>query len=212
MILELAAKGMSGPQIAAAVGCSRRTVFNVRKAHGVSLPPIRHDWEVADETLKSMLAGGYSYMEISKATGIPGETLRARATALGVKRTYRHGTPTQWEAGCRCELCLPAMRAHGKAKYEKMKGTAVKKHGVSGFKRGCRCTACFEAKVRHFRTSQAQTLEKATSHRNLWTSAEDKILEDASLTVRDAATILGRSFSAVENRRHRIKSLRKASD
>ncbi len=58
--------------------------------------------------------------------------------------TPPHGTRNRYQAGCRCEDCMEALRAYHKSL--RLTGTAPNHGTVSGYKNyGCRCEPCRKA-------------------------------------------------------------------
>lgn len=89
----------------------------------------------------------------------------------------------------------------------------VTKHGVAGYSRGCRCDVCSEEKRKYQETPEARrsaierqlsTRATAKRHRFQWTGPDLEVAARNDLTVKEIATLLGRSYSSVANMRHRL--------
>lgn len=95
----------------------------------------------------------------------------------------------------------------------------VGRHGVSGYVGGCRCAVCWQAqRLREQQIGIAETerweqinleaetkfarpADLAVNRGGPWTDADLAVAMDASLTPAQAAELLGRTASAVKNRR-----------
>jgi hypothetical protein len=132
---------------------------------------------------------------------------------------------------CRCDLCRAANAArHLEARRRRRQaveaGTVViTKHGTSTYTNwGCRCEVCIKAqaqacapavdrykqnhpdrvkatRMRRYRKEQAETLERATRHRYVWTGPEMELAARYDLSAKEIALMIGRTSSAVQHMR-----------
>ena len=106
---------------------------------------------------------------------------------------------------CRCGLVGCASRRGPEIKI----GVTI--HGdATGYTNGCRCDPCTHAHVlkqnRQRKRVNADTLQTATKHRQVWTGDEIAIATRPGMTAQEAARQLGRTLKAVKNIRRRYST------
>lgn len=98
------------------------------------------------------------------------EGARARRRARGLRferRAMTHGSLSQYNAGCRCELCRRAMSDYGFRRRAKNRKRA---HGrLSTYAAGCRCSLCSRAwsadcRMRRYRSGWRPKNKSAAGH------------------------------------------------
>lgn len=89
--------------------------------------------------------------------------------------------------------------------------TRVTEHGTPGMWRRCNCGTCTAAAsakhAAYVRSVAGRIAETAHNTNKRWTEQDDAIVMDESLSVRDAALRLQRSWHSVTARRHKLRAL-----
>jgi hypothetical protein len=117
-----------------------------------------------------------------------------------------HGTIGAYDNGCRCTACRransdrvkgqPSTRQRNRARGR----TVPPVHGLNGYENyDCRCAVCCEAYVVRYAVAQQATKWRATLNNLPWTPEELAVARDRSLTAKQAALRLGRTFAAVKS-------------
>lgn len=99
------------------------------------------------------------------------------------------------------------------------------KHGLAGFQKGCRCGQCCEAEAQRVRRIGRSETERWAAANEMadqrwalyvgeynacsmqprsWVPREVSIIVDPSISIPQAAAILGRSLASVSMKRHRL--------
>lgn len=92
------------------------------------------------------------------------------------------------------------------------RGVPKATHGVVGgayMLSGCTCEPCTAARVasvEEFKKVNAKSVEAAHRHNNVWTTADMETLARTDLTARQVAAMLGRSISAVNSARFKMRT------
>jgi hypothetical protein len=103
---------------------------------------------VDTEQLRILVRQGKSDPELAAAFGVTARTVLRWRNSLGLASAWTpprapHGSPSSYNAGCRCSACREANRVRA-AQYRKDNaGREVTEHGLSGYSNwGCRCDVC----------------------------------------------------------------------
>lgn len=183
-----------------------------KKRAGRALTWQPHDWERHDDRLRELFAAGHLLAWIGEQLGVSKSAVGDRVAKLGLIRDReiekRHGIPARWQEGCRCDVCKPAMQAYKRAEREKAIERGPITHGDSGYGVGCRCDVCTNAMLARNRGRQYRTRPTATAHGERWSRAEDEAALDTSRRIEDIAAELGRTYSAIDNRRRFLQRRR----
>lgn len=201
-ILRLLEGGLSYVEIAKRLGISTSSVTAAKRAHGIETAT-RRSWD--DDLLIRLYAEGVTLSRIATALGRSESAVGARVARLGytreIARAKVHGIPARWQEGCRCIECEPARVAYRQAERTAAKAAGAVTHGLAGYGRGCKCSICESAMIESLRARQDRTRKTAIAHREPWSEAEDDAVRDTSRRIEDIARDLGRTYSAVDNRR-----------
>lgn len=165
--------------------------------------------------LAAFVAAGCTDVQIARHYTVDPVTIRRwrRAEGLPVgkprRREFPHGTFTRYSSGCRCDDCRKANAdAHSRQRERRrLEGLAPDdpRHGTVNAAQnfGCGCGPC----------SAAQRERNAAYYRTVhggitvprWTPEEDAVATDPSLSAVEAAERLGRTVTAVYQRRRRLR-------
>jgi hypothetical protein len=219
-VRDLAAGGKSDREVGEQLGLSKDAVAKIRRNHGIPAgKPIAVTSEVLS-TIRSLASEGASDVEIGGTVGMSSAAVWGVRKRHGIEAGnppdhHKHGTPSMYNSGCRCEACKTVqsdrarnLRARLQERLENRDGQI--EHGLSGYNNwGCRCDTCTHANAvecsAYHASAQAQTLPAARNHRKEWTGPELEVAARDDLTIKEAAAMLGRSFAAVSKMRGRLK-------
>lgn len=134
-----------GKQMKTPIGLTRRQMC--RKCYNKQFSP-QHKHNIRKEELIRLLEK-YNFTEIGRMYSVTGNAVRKWARKYGIdglalirkhgtfsdevlvkfrkQRVFEHGTFTMYKHGCRCQMCVDAMRASERAKWEKRKVRANEK-------------------------------------------------------------------------------------
>ena len=106
-----------------------------------------------DADIRSKRATGRPITSIGREYGLCYERVRqiCKGVVLPPKiREVRHGTPSEYGRGCRCDLCRQAIKQVSRKCHDNLvqmfkSGTYMPRHGVGGYSVGCRCEVCRSA-------------------------------------------------------------------
>lgn len=141
-VLELVAQGVPRMAIAERLGLSRQRVYKISPAENS-----RPKRQVLIELARGLLAAGLSIPVAAAAIGCSRNTLWAWGLrAIPQERKPRHGTATEYNAGCRCKECRAANTRRVSERKSRL-NPAYAPHGTaSGYVNwNCRCDACKDA-------------------------------------------------------------------
>ncbi|MCM8555375.1 hypothetical protein [Streptomyces sp. STCH 565 A] len=219
-VRRMASEGLSDREIGERLQLSKNAVQIIRNKNNI---PAGKKISVPSETVEAirrMAAEGERDGEIGAAVGMTKAAVSAVRYRNGIEagnkpEYHRHGTPSMYNSGCRCETCSKRQSERAadlKARREERlqaRGGAIE-HGACGYANwGCRCETCTTAsaaKSRVYRaSSQAQTIPVARNHRKEWTGSELELAARTDLTANEVAKMLGRTFNAVTTMRSRME-------
>lgn len=137
-----------------------------------------------------------------------------------------------YRRGCRCEICRAANATYTKQLRERRRrrlSTTPITHGTDGYSNwGCRCDVCRQAhaiqvrpstarwqdrnrlarndrNARDFAAMQEETRERASRNGYQWTGPELELAARKDLSAREVAIMIGRTLSAVQHIRRKLK-------
>jgi DNA-binding CsgD family transcriptional regulator len=147
---------------------------------------------------------GLSSGQIGQELSLNANVVRAALLRNGIDtarrhpRTTAHGSFSQWQAGCECDVCLSAKGAYIRAKHERRKATMSDAEKVT------------EAiKSRAARTDrQHRTVPTATRKGSEWTAHEVELAAREDLTIEQVAVLTHRTYEAVANTRAALSNPR----
>jgi len=94
------------------------------------------------------------------------ENARGRLPGNGPMQPAQHGTPSKYNAGCRCDACTAAHRERTRAWREAVAGlpAVFVPHGLNGYRNyGCRCETCKAAASEDNRAYRQRRKRKAAA-------------------------------------------------
>lgn len=163
----------------------------------------REQWETLARKMRE--AGAY-LREIAEVTGCGKDALRVWLKDVPAgKRPPRvvHGTTSAWQwYGCRCEICTESKRVYKAEEHARRmeRANITNPHGTAAaYRQGCKCQACRIAVATLGRDRNHATRGDATHHGEEWTREDALVAFDTSLSIKERAAILGRTYAAVDN-------------
>lgn len=219
-VRQYAAQGLNDREIGDKLSRSKDSVEKIRRVNAI--PPGKVIIIAPDtlEKVRSLALRGSTDSEIGRAVGMTRVAVEATRRRHGIQAGnppvyHRHGTPSMYNAGCRCEPCKNRhsnrMRLLRHQRLERLEARGGEfEHGTSGYVSwGCRCDTCAKAQAKnnhaYYNSSQAVTLPQARNNGKQWTGPELELASRDDLTANEVAAILGRTFAAVHATRKRIK-------
>jgi len=141
---------------------------------------------------------------------------RRPVTPIELPPGLAHGTIEAYRAGCSCEPCRAANRADSRARRAERRATPFEliPHGEGGYSNyGCHCETCLAAGSKRNADHYDARLRAAGRKRSkrMWTPEQDAVLARTDLTAAQAAGLVGRSATAVNCRRARLKKAQAAA-
>ena len=204
-ILRRRDAGQTYARIAADMSLSLGTVHTTLKRAGRATRTRPRWTPEVDALLIDRFAAGDSQEQIAAVVGFSSSAVSVRIQHLGLTRErprpVRHGRPVCWQTGCQDPVCVEARRIDAHEQYLRGLERGPRTHGLSGFTRGCRCDVCRRAHQEQMTARQERTRETAIAHGEPWSADEDEAIQIPGLRIEDLARDLGRTYSAVDNRR-----------
>jgi hypothetical protein len=199
LLAAFAASGIPDVRIARHYGVAKETVFRWRKKEGIASPqsqkPIAHGTTSGYER-------GCRCAECRAANAA--RRSFARQTKP-IPAGAEHGRSVANNYGCKCDICRKAIYEANSRYYSHSIRPGAVQHIRGGHVLGCPCDPCrlyWQARAKNVND---ETRKSATSHYNLWTSAQMDIAASPKYTTMEAAKILGRTKAAVTSMRNRLR-------
>lgn len=179
----------------------------------------RSEWSLSGDDFSRallLIARGGGLREVAEHHGVAISTVKRflsrqpeYAEAVQARKTVarNHGSYITYCHGCRCIDCRDDQwRQARKIRSEKRQDI---NHGtISGYQYfGCRCEKCLGEYHRQSHEKNEASRETATRHRQIWTDAEMKVIEDnPDKPDSEIAQMVGRTIASVRCRRYIMKT------
>jgi hypothetical protein len=199
LLAAFAAAGVPDIKIARHYGVAKETVFRWRKKENIPSPQLQ-------KPLPHGTASGYE--RGCRCAECRGANTARRSFAREnsqIPAGAKHGVSVANNYGCKCDVCREDSRDYHSRYYREAISTGRIRHVRGGHVGGCPCGRCGALGLARTKKVNDETRKGATSHRNLWTSAQMDVAASPKYTAMEASKILGRTKAAVTSMRKRLR-------